>query len=589
MRTWSAFARSPSGRSAAGPGAGRSHASLAGAGRSRAGRSAAAALLAVLVLPAGPAAAGDADAEQIVSYDVSLDVGDDGSLEVVETIGYDFGGNARHGIDRDIDTEQRYDGSRNRLFRVSDVEVSSPTAPDEVQLTQSDGQTSVRIGDPDRTISGRHSYRISYTVAAATTRFGDRDELYWNAVGPGWSVPVQRVTVRAAGAEVTRATCFSGPPGSEDPCGSATASGPSATWTGGPLEPGDALTVVAAFPAGSVAAAAPVLVDRMTPTRFLAGRPAAALPAAAVLAGLPVLWLLRLRRRRREIAASASALPPGSVTAPPAGVRPALVSTLRHGSLKPVDQVAVLLDLSARGYLSITPTGKREWDLAATRPPDTGLRPEEYAILDAVFAKGPVSTLSKAGRRLASARPRLRRQVYADVVELGWFSARPGSGKVLPAVLGVSCLFLAVPATIVLALTLHAGIVGVALGVAGILLIVCSALVPAPRTPAGEAVRQQLIAFKAHLGAVDPARWPADQRQAAFAGLLPYAVVLALAPVLAQRLAAAGVGYGYADPMWFSTFSTDATRASASSSSGGGSGSSGSSGGGGGGGGGGSW
>jgi uncharacterized membrane protein YgcG len=106
-------------------------------------------------------------------------------------------------------------------------------------------------------------------------------------------------------------------------------------------------------------------------------------------------------------------------------------------------------------------------------------------------------------------------------------------------------------------------------------------------------VRAQLIAFRQLLAGIDPARLPPEQRQAAFAGLLPYAVVLALAPQLAQALQAAGVGFGCADPMWFSTFHRDATRASspASSSSGssGRSGFSGSSGGGGGGGGGGSW
>lgn len=559
-----------------------------GAGRGAAARisgALGAALLALLVLPAGPAAAGDADGERIRSYDVLIDVRDDGSLRIAETISYDFGGTGRHGIERDIDTEQRYDGSRDRQFPVSDVEVSSGTAPDQVQVTESAGETSLRIGDPDRTVTGQHSYRISYTVSAATTRFGDRDELYWNAVGPGWSVPVERVAVQVAGARVTRAACFSGKPGSTAPCTSATASGPGATYTGGPLAAGDALTVVAAFPAGSVAGAAPVLTDRMTPRRFLAGTPAVALPVALAVVALPAFWLVTLRRRRREQAASAPQFAADLQSAPPPGMRPALVSTVLHGSVKPVDQVAVLLDLSARGYLSISPEGRREWRLAATRPPDAGLRPEEFAVLNALFAKGPVTVLSKAGRRLAAARTQVRNQIYADVVAQGWFSRRPGSGRTLPAVLGAIALVLALPVTLVLGFTLHAGIVGPAVGLAGILLIAGAFGVPAPRTPAGEAVRSRLIAFRAHLASVDPSRLPAEQRQAAFAGLLPYAVVLALAPQLAYALQA----YGYPDPSWFSTFSSDATRASSPVSSSGGSGGSGSSGGGGGGGGGGSW
>lgn len=157
----------------------------------------AAALLVFGLAGAGEAGASDAGAERIRSYEVQLEVRSDGSLQVAEQIEYDFGGNARHGIERDIDTEQRYDGSRDRQFPVSAVEVSSPTAPDQVEVTESGGETRLRIGDPDRTISGRHTYRISYRVAAATTRYDDRDELYWNAVGPGWSVPVDRVAVRS--------------------------------------------------------------------------------------------------------------------------------------------------------------------------------------------------------------------------------------------------------------------------------------------------------------------------------------------------------------------------------------------------------
>ena len=64
---------------------------------------------ALVLLPAGPAAAGDAGGEVIRSYGVELEVRPDGSLRVAEQIDYDFGGNARHGIERDIDTEQRHD------------------------------------------------------------------------------------------------------------------------------------------------------------------------------------------------------------------------------------------------------------------------------------------------------------------------------------------------------------------------------------------------------------------------------------------------------------------------------------------------
>lgn len=547
------------------------------------------AVVALVGLPAMPALAADADAERITSYGVTLQVRTDGSMEVEETIAYDFGGNAKHGIEREIDTEQKYDGSHNRRYPVSDVRVSSATAPDDVELTSSDARTTVRIGDPARTITGQHTYRIAYTVAAATTRYADHDELYWNAVGPDWDVPVDAVTVRVSGEQVTASSCFAGRPGGTGACTSAEAG----SFGQASLAAGEVLTVVAGFPAGSVASAAPILSDRPTVGRFLAGNPAYAVPGVLLALGIPLFVLVGGLRRKRSQEAPALAYRQQFQPQPPAGVRPLLANTLLTGSFKTVDPVAVLLDLSARGYLSITPLSKRDWRLVAVRPPDASLRPEEQEVLGAAFAKGPDTTLSDAGKALTRARGTLRRIALDGVVDQGWFTRRPGVDTGWAALGGV-LFVLSLPLTLLLGFLAHAGIVGPALSAGGILLVVHAFTKAQPRTEAGEVARSQLLAFKQTLSRIDPGRLPAEQREAALGGLLPYAVVLGLAPQLAAAFSAAGVvagGYAFAsDPMWWSTFSSDATRVTSPSSSSGGSGSSGgSSGGGGGGGGGGSW
>ncbi len=558
---------------------------------------AAVALAIVPALPAAAASGEDTSGERITSYDVQLAVRTDGSMRVQETIGYDFGGSERHGIEREIDTEQRYDDAHNRRFPVSDVTATSADAPAGVQVSGDDAETTIRVGDPDRTVTGRHTYRIGYSVAAATTRLGDHDELYWNAFGPDWPVPVQAITVLVTGAPVTRATCFMGRPGSTAGCPLASASGSTASYRGGPLGSGGVLTVVAAFPPGSVANTAPILTDRTTVGRFLTGRPAAAVPLALVFLAGPLLLLVRGRRRKRAQEAPALAYRGQHQPTPPAGLRPLLANTLLSGWFKTVDPIAVLLDLSARGYLSITPLSKRDWRLVARRGPDGSLRPEELTVLQAVFGGGPDTTLATAARALTRTRGRLRTLARQEVVRQGWYSSPPGAGgRVGPIVLGVLLAFLAVPLTFVLGLGLHAGLAGPALFVGGILMIAYGASKPAPRTPEGEVARSQLMAFKHTLAGIDPTRLPPDQREATLAGLLPYAVALGLAPQLAAAFSAAGVvagGHAYvSNPLWWSTFAGDATRATspASSSSGGGSGfSGGSAGGGGGGGGGGSW
>jgi Predicted membrane protein (DUF2207) len=81
-------------------------------------------------------------------------VGGDGAARVTEVIDYDFGSQRRHGIYRDVPG----------LDPAGPVEVSSATAPDQVEVTGTAQQARVRIGDPDRTVSGRHRYRIAYVL-----------------------------------------------------------------------------------------------------------------------------------------------------------------------------------------------------------------------------------------------------------------------------------------------------------------------------------------------------------------------------------------------------------------------------------------
>ena len=82
-------------------------------------------------------------------------VGPGGAARVVEAIDYDFGSRQRHGIYRDIPG----------LAAGDPVQVASPTAPAQLQVTGTSQQARLRIGDPDRTVSGRHRYTIGYRLA----------------------------------------------------------------------------------------------------------------------------------------------------------------------------------------------------------------------------------------------------------------------------------------------------------------------------------------------------------------------------------------------------------------------------------------
>ncbi len=106
------------------------------------------------LLSAVPASA--EDAERISSYDVVLTVDSGGALGVTERIAYDFGTNQKHGIFRAIPTKVPFDNDNFRLYRLSDVRVTSPDgAPTDVSRSEAAGVTTLRVGDPDKTITGQ--------------------------------------------------------------------------------------------------------------------------------------------------------------------------------------------------------------------------------------------------------------------------------------------------------------------------------------------------------------------------------------------------------------------------------------------------
>ena len=197
----------------------------------------AAAAAGVFVLPASASApAQSLGIEQINRYDSNVTIESNGSLLVRETIRYDFGVVPHHGIFRDIpnrfDYPKKANTDRVTPITVVSVRASAGTPADYETSDEKQGSTGylrLKIGDPDKTITGEHTYEITYRVKGALNGFPDHDELVWNAVGTEWSVPVQAATADVtAPADIPRIGCAEGPSGSNLPCETATASGTTA-------------------------------------------------------------------------------------------------------------------------------------------------------------------------------------------------------------------------------------------------------------------------------------------------------------------------------------------------------------------------
>src|SRR4030095_7266403 len=120
----------------------------------------------------------------------------------------------------------------------------------------------IKIGDPDKLVTGPQRYVISYTVHDGLNPFPDHDELFWNVTGNDWHVPIERAsaTVVVPGPGVERSTCFQGPTGSTAPCASSSdATSPSFRATES-MDAGSGLTIVVGLRKGLVAVGPPSLV-----------------------------------------------------------------------------------------------------------------------------------------------------------------------------------------------------------------------------------------------------------------------------------------------------------------------------------------
>lgn len=158
--------------------------------------------------------------ELIRQYKVHLTVNQDSSVGVREDILYDFGDAQRHGIFRTI--PYRYSG-RGGIFklRYSNISVTNESGvPYQFETSNVDGELQLKIGNPDSYVTGVNLYRITYKVDRAINYFDDHDELYWNAIGSKWTVPILgSVVIVTMPSKITKQTCFVGPDGTTDTSG----------------------------------------------------------------------------------------------------------------------------------------------------------------------------------------------------------------------------------------------------------------------------------------------------------------------------------------------------------------------------------
>ncbi|MBI2984781.1 MAG: DUF2207 domain-containing protein [Candidatus Kerfeldbacteria bacterium] len=499
-------------------------------------------------LIARPATAAD---WAISRFHSAVTVQSDASIDVTETIEVNFFV-PKHGIFRDLPF--RY--ATDRADRISvPIELDEITLDGgSVPYEQSSFADTVRwkIGDPDRTISGEHTYSLRYRALAAVNFFDDYDELYWNVTGSDWEVPIRQVdaTVRLPGQvpiNELQSRCFTGAVGSKSEECRFTTDISSATFASN-----DYLTVVVGWPTGVVTK--PGNYDQLRQGGGLGpGWRAVFRSGPAVIIGdiaLPLIlavWLWRYWKRQGRDPAG-----PGTVIAqydPPPGMTPGEMGVLFDERANQRDVVATIIDLAVRGYVDITETKEKKLlGLAAStdyelrrrkRKDDPPLRAHERQLLSGLFADGDSVRLSELKGAFADDVRAIQSDLYRQVAEQGYFLTDPSQARVRAGLVGGGVLVLG----LVVAFTLFPQL---GLAIIGLLIIVFAGVMP-KRTSKGVTAFWHARGFKLFLEKAEKYRLQWQERQNIFEQYLPYAMAFGVAEKWSQAFA----GLNQPPPSWY--------------------------------------
>ena len=388
------------------------------------------------------------------------------------------------------------------------LEVSgSPGTPDQYKVEDAGASLRIRIGDPDRTISGRHDYTIVYRVEGALNGFADHDELYWNAIGTQWEVPIQDASVKVrAPAAIGRVACYVGPVDSIRLCASSGVDGRTASFATTGLEPYEGLTVVVGLPTGVVPAPRPILDERWSLARAFSATPGSlAVAGGVLLAVLLVLgWLLGMTGRdRRPGGAPAPVVGAMVESAPPEGIRPAQAGLLVDEVVNPVALSATLVDLAVRGYLRIEelpdhPGRGPDWQLVELKAADEGLLGYERMLLGGLFASRRIAPLSDLKQHFYDKFEGARLWLYRDAVQRQWFTDQPDMVRRRWVVRGQALTVVGAALLGLLLWLTHFGLAAIPILLAGPVLIVGARWMPF-RTPVGAGLLRRVTGFRTYL------------------------------------------------------------------------------------------
>lgn len=369
-----------------------------------------AAIVSILV-PAYPAIA--AEAEVIRSFDSNITIKKDGSAHITERIVYDFGTTQRHGLYRTIPID--YKDGDTRYYTTAKYKQAVDENQKEVQadVYEEEGNLIIKLGDPDVTISGVHTYTISYTLSPIVMKKDGRPFLNLDVLGEGWRVSTEAFSAKVLledGASLQNIAWYG-------------AQGTGQQVSAQNVLPYTGITINGFLPDNYV-------TNYLEPNK---GRPFDAVAFFAefwflfvilgsIGAGVVIMlvrWWPAHRKRKDQ-----TVIPEYD---PPKGMTPAEIGLLDDDYTDMREVTATVIRWAVDGYIKISPIEKKGWfgskdyQLHHLKSGET-LPAHEQKLYEAFFAKGQETTLTKLDRaQMAKATSQFRSDVKELLSKAGYY------------------------------------------------------------------------------------------------------------------------------------------------------------------------
>jgi len=444
-----------------------------------------------------------------------IKVGKDGSLAISEIIEVNFY-TPKHGIYRTIPIKYKDKWGNNLNLRIKVNSITNEkNKPYPNKITYEGANIKIRIGDPQKTITGRFTYKIDYIIKRALIYGENQDEIYWNVTGTEWEVPIRNVAGKVIlPPEINRdieTYCWTGPFGStQKECRMDTQNNLVI------FNANDFLTISIKFPSGYITK--PNLQQKVI--WFFQDNWFLFLPIF-VFIFMFLLWFYK----GRDPAGRGTIIPEFDS---PDNLRPTEVGLLLDNKIQTKDITATIIDLAVKGYLKIIEKKDEIYDLVLLKKDyrnDPELKPYEITIINDIFGNKAQVSLDDLKNKFYKYLDKIKKEVSEGLVKGGYYKNNPVKIRNFWVSISTVLFFLGLGVIFELKPSLPLFLsYFISLGI-----IMGFGLAMTKRTPKGAQTLEKIKGLRLYINTAEKYRIKFQEKENIFEKFLPYAMVFGLA------------------------------------------------------------